>query len=75
VSASGETQFTEQPVCPHCGHAERDAWEIDFGPGCEGETETYCGACGEEYAVSKTISVRYSTEKCARRPVAPEVKP
>ncbi len=59
------TQHTEQPICPHCGHVERDAWEIDFG-GYEGDTETACGSCGRDYFVSRHCSVTYSTRAIER---------
>ncbi len=32
------TEFTDKPICPYCGHSERDAWEIDFG-GMDGDVE------------------------------------
>mgnify|MGYP003395084511 CR=1 FL=1 len=31
--------WTDNPVCPHCGYVERDAWEIDFGAGLDGDNE------------------------------------
>lgn len=52
---------TEAPVCPHCGAVERDAWEIDFGPGLDGDTVTNCGACGEDYFITRHTIVSYST--------------
>lgn len=59
MSESGELKST--PVCPHCGHIERDAWEMDFGPGFEGEIETDCGSCGREYIVSRIVHVSYKS--------------
>lgn len=58
-----EMRLLDQPVCPHCGHVERDAWEIDFGPGLDGDTVHTCGSCGEEYEVSREVTVYYSTRK------------
>ena len=58
-----DIQFTAMPVCPHCGHVDKDAWELNFEGGCEGETTSSCGKCGRDYSVSKRISVFYSTEK------------
>ena len=55
------TDFTPSPVCPYCGHVERDAWEIDFG---SSETATvFCGACGRGYVVLQHISITYTTSK------------
>ena len=58
-----DTEFTFEPVCPYCGHKEPDAWEIDFGPGLDGDTETQCGSCEKEYFVSRNVTIDYSTKK------------
>lgn len=55
--------YSDFPVCPYCGHLERDAWEIDFGPGLDGNTHTWCGSCGKEYFLSRNVSVSYSSKK------------
>ena len=54
--------MTDQPVCPHCGHIEQDAWEIDFG-GCDGSTEVTCNSCGEEYFLTRMVSFYYKSAK------------
>lgn len=54
--------LTDFPVCPHCGHVERDAAEIDFG-GMDGDTIVACGSCGVDYFVERRVSVSYSTAK------------
>lgn len=56
-----DTTLTSAPVCPHCGHEESDAWEINFG-GVEGDTEHSCGNCGEDYFVSRQVTYRYTTK-------------
>jgi hypothetical protein len=61
---SDDTQFTDEPVCPYCGHVHRDAWEINFGPGLEGDTDIWCGECGEQMHCSRSVAVSYSTSKC-----------
>ena len=63
------TLDTDSPVCPACGHIERDAWELDFGHGLDGDTETSCGSCGEDYLCSRNCVVTYSTSP-RRRPNA-----
>lgn len=37
------TEYTDSPICPYCGHVEKDALEINLGPGIEGDGETTCG--------------------------------
>lgn len=56
-----KTDYTAHPICPYCGHIEHDAWEIDFGPGLDGDAEMGCGSCGEDYHCSREVSVTYST--------------
>lgn len=55
--------YTDEPVCPHCGYLCRDAWEINFGPCCEGDTEIQCGneECERIYEVTRNCSITYST--------------
>lgn len=54
---------SELPVCPYCDHIEGNAWELDFGPGLEGETEANCASCGERYHIRRMVNVSYSTGK------------
>jgi hypothetical protein len=63
-----ETDLTRNlnPVCPHCGHEERDAWEIDFGSGLEGEAEISCGRCEKDYIAERVVDVSYTTRKLKR---------
>ena len=56
-----ETKNTHAPVCPHCGHVERDAWEINFDGVLEGDTTHSCASCGEDYFLSREITVTYSS--------------
>ena len=49
----------DAPTCPACGHAETDAWELDFGAGLEGDTHVWCGECETEYRCARTVSVYY----------------
>ena len=55
--------YTDKPICPICGYEERDAWDINFGPGVEGDIEHDCGACGETYLLSRHASITYSSKK------------
>lgn len=52
-----DTEYTREPICPHCGKAVSDAWEL---------TENYyreweCGWCCELFVLERHISVLYST--------------
>ena len=58
-----ETQYEDDVTCPYCGHVDRDSWELDFGPGFEGDEDFECGACGETFHASREVSVSYSTWK------------
>lgn len=53
---TSETKYTDRPVCPYCGHVERDAWEIP-----EHATEHDCASCGETMFIQRHVSVSYST--------------
>lgn len=57
---SGAQTLTTNPVCPHCGCVEYDAWEWNFGPGLEGEHEGNCNSCGEAFVCERTVSVYYT---------------
>jgi transcription elongation factor Elf1 len=43
--------------CPYCDHEENDSWE--FG---EDDGTWDCGACGEEFAVTRHVEVTYSSQ-------------
>jgi transcription elongation factor Elf1 len=62
------------PICPHCGHEETDAWEIDFGPGLEGDATASCDSCGEDYFVTREVTVYYSTDFIKEKAVKEERK-
>ncbi len=49
------------PTCPVCFYKVRDAWEINFGPGIEGDTEIQCGSCETIYECARTVDVYYTS--------------
>jgi len=53
-----DTEYTDEMVCPHCGHEQMDSWEHHDDDGA-----TECGECGEEFDYSRHVSVSYSTSK------------
>ena len=59
-----ETTLQVNPVCPHCGHEHRDAWEWSFGSRCDGTTlGVECDHCGEEFDCDRVVDVSYTTRK------------
>jgi hypothetical protein len=60
-----ETRLQSAPVCPHCGHVHRDAWEWNFGPGLEGTREVDCDSCGGAFSCEREVTVYYSTAAIA----------
>lgn len=61
--ATYDTAHRDNIVCPHCGYEERDSWEVDFGPGLEGETEHQCARCCEAMKAERHCTVTYTTAK------------
>lgn len=57
-----EHEHTDNPVCPYCGHENRDAWEWNLGPGLEGDGEVDCDSCGKPMIVLRHRSITYSTK-------------
>lgn len=53
------TEYTSEPVCPHCGYQMRDAWEDVEG---EDWNNVECGRCEKEYRVIRHVSVSFTTE-------------
>ena len=53
---------TPEPICPYCGKAQSDAWEIDLGPGLEGDGEMECGWCEREFYISRCVAITYTTK-------------
>jgi len=61
-----DTEYTGQAICPYCGYAERDSWEI--GEGQEGDTDHDCGKCGATYDVCVSVDISYTTRKQTEKP-------
>ena len=58
-----DTKHTINPVCPYCGYVERNAWDINFGPYSEGDTEVDCGKCEKTYKAFRECEITYTTER------------
>lgn len=52
-------QYTREPVCPHCGHVKRNAWELGLGDFDQYQTE--CGECDKPYMITAHIRRTYTT--------------
>lgn len=61
VPEEWELRHTTYPLCPHCGHWMRDAWELDMDD--EQTEQVWCEGCDETYIVRCHVSVTYTTEK------------
>jgi len=57
-----DTRLQHVPVCPHCGYKHKDAWEWNFGPGVEGDTEHRCDSCDRDFHVQREVSIYYTTQ-------------
>lgn len=53
--------LTKEPVCPHCGHRHRDAWEWSLQNG--EPTNRECYSCDMEFECTRVVDVSYTTKK------------
>lgn len=53
-----DCDYTEEVVCPHCGHVSGDSWELDGEDG-----EGFCDVCNASYRWIRHVSVAYSTRR------------
>ena len=59
---SYDTKLQPFPVCPSCGHRHDNAFEWDFGPYWEGDTEHDCDNCGKPMSCERIVTVEYTTK-------------
>lgn len=54
-------KYTDNAVCPYCGHEDYDSWEL----GCDNDEcgESECGSCGKAYIWIRHVFVEYSTKR------------
>lgn len=59
MSEDFDTIYTDDPVCPYCGHSQVDSCELF----CDSDesAETWCQHCEKEIIIFRHISVNYST--------------
>jgi DNA-directed RNA polymerase subunit RPC12/RpoP len=51
---SFDTRYTDNIVCPHCGHEHLESWEW-----ADSDDESECEHCGGHFFHERTISVNY----------------
>ena len=57
-----DTDWTESPVCPHCGEPDHDWWD-GLPPKNDGdEWDVTCHNCGKKHRVTMSVSVDFCTE-------------
>lgn len=54
-------EYTDELICPFCGHEEGDSWEVK--PSDEDLGLRECDECGKYYYGTRNMEVTYSTEK------------
>ncbi|OAJ67729.1 hypothetical protein [Gluconobacter cerinus] len=52
-----------EPVCPYCGHKDRDWWDSSEPLADEDIVQMECGSCEREYTVSCSIEILFTTAK------------
>lgn len=54
-------EYTNNIICPFCGHEDKDSWEVELD---NEETLLFeCGDCEKEFYATKSVTIDYSTEK------------
>lgn len=54
-----DTEWTDAPTCPYCGHEETDAWEIEFR---NESAEVSCSSCGKDYDCTEHRTFNYTSK-------------
>lgn len=52
----GDTDYTQEVVCPWCGYEHSDSWEMTMG-------KRECNDCGREFEAKQDCTVTYSTSR------------
>lgn len=62
-----DTDYTDEVVCPHCGHVHTDSWEIFLlASGCVDGCE--CCECERLFNAVQYVTIQYSTYKPGEDP-------
>ncbi|OGS99810.1 MAG: hypothetical protein A3K04_02380 [Gallionellales bacterium RBG_16_56_9] len=57
-----DTDWTEFPVCPHCGTQDHDWWDGLPQKNDGDNWDATCMSCGSDYSVVMSVSVHFSTK-------------
>ncbi|GBE15438.1 hypothetical protein BMS3Abin14_01502 [bacterium BMS3Abin14] len=49
------------PICPRCGHEDRDWWTDMHDMGDGESVETECGMCGSPIMITTHINISFTT--------------
>ncbi len=52
-----DTEWTDEPICPHCLHIHKDSWEWEYDE-C-GDTE--CDCCGKVFHFTRHLKINWTT--------------
>lgn len=55
-----ELKYNQEPICPYCGKAQRDAWELRLERDGD-ETEVDCQSCELPFTVELDLTVTYNS--------------
>lgn len=55
-----ESHVTDYPVCPYCGHVDKDPSEIEFSS--SEVAEVTCGECDMDYTLIQHIKTTFTSK-------------
>ena len=55
---NGDTELTDNAICPHCGDENRESWELDSDHGIG-----VCENCGNSFEYNRIVTTEYTTKK------------
>ena len=58
----GDTDYTDEIVCPWCGYVHSDSWELSHD-----EDTTECSDCGNDIDYVREVVISYRTSKPNKR--------
>jgi DNA-directed RNA polymerase subunit RPC12/RpoP len=63
VDVTNEWNHTleDEVVCPYCGYVHTESYE--FFDDMEGDEDIECIDCGEEFRVSRIVTIQYTSRK------------
>jgi len=62
-----DTEWTDFPVCPHCGYNDEDYFELGERLVDGNELKVACGSCGKDFHLYVHISTNFTSRKLDER--------